>query len=442
MKFIFISIISIFLTEIYFGQKDFTLIQAQNYALEHNTDVKNTRLDLLISEKKVWETTASGLPQISAKGEFQNFIDIPTSLLPAKIFNPMAQEGEMMGVKFGTNYNLNGTIEVRQLIFSGNYLVGLQAAKTYTSLSKNIEEKTKQDIKNNVANAYYTVLILKENLTTLDSTLLKIKELLKTTQILVKNKVIEATNSSQLELSVLQAESAISRIKSQLEISYSLLKMEMGMELTDDINLTDLYSDIITNAVNYSEEKFSSSNNIDYKVLETQLKLNELNLKKTKSNYLPTLAAFLSHQRMAQRNDFDFFEKDKDWFPTTVLGLSLNIPIFSSGLRASQVSQAKLELEKTQNTIEKLDKGLQLQYIQLSSKYNNAKDVFETQLKAVDVAKEILSSTAIKYKEGVVSSMDLTQVQNQLLQAQTDLTNAGFELIRAKLNIDKLLNKI
>lgn len=441
MKNNFYAVLFLLLVKTSFSQQAFTLKQAQDYALEHNQEVLNADLDLQIAEKKVWETTASGLPQISATGEFQNFIDIPTTVLPANAFNPLASEDELVGVKFGTNYNVTGTVQVSQLLFSGNYLVGLQAAKTYTSLSKQLKDKSEQDVKSSVANAYYTVLVLQENVITLDSTLLKMKELLNTTQILVDNKVMESTNASQLKLSVLQVENGVAKVKSQLEVAYSLLKMEMGMDLTTAISLIDTYNDVTNSAVNYSENKFSSSNNIDYQLTETQLKLNELSLKNTKANYLPSLAAFLSHQQVAMRNDFDFFDGDKDWFPTTVWGLSLNIPIFSSGQRASQVSQAKLAVQKTQNTVAQLDKGLQLQYIQFSSGYNNAKDAFETQKKAVDVASEILNSTEIKYKEGVVSSMELTQVQNQLLQAQTDLTNAGFELIKAKLNLDKLFNK-
>lgn len=441
MKNNFYAFLFLLLVNTSFSQQSFTLKQAQDYALNHNQKVLNADLDLQIAEKKVWETTASGLPQVSASGKFQNFIDIPTTVIPANAFNPMAPENQLVGVKFGTKYNVNGTVQVSQLLFSGNYLVGLQAAKTYTSLSKQMKDKSELDVKSSVANAYYTVLVLQENIITLDSTLLKMKKLLRETQILVDNKVVESTNASQLTLSVLQVENGIAKVKSQLEVANSLLKMEMGMELTTEIALSDTYTAITTSAANYTEDKFSSSNNLDYQLTETQLKLNQLSLKNKRANYLPSLSAFMSHQRVAMRNEFNFFDGNKNWYPTTVWGLSLNIPIFSSGQRASQVSQAKLEVQKTQNTVAQLDKGLQLQYIQYSSGYNNAKDAFETQKKAVDVASKILNSTEIKYKEGVVSSMELTQVQNQLLQAQTDLTNAGFELIKAKLNLDTLFNK-
>jgi len=134
-------VLFLLLTKPFIGQQSFSLKQAQNYAIEHSQKVENANIDMQIADKKVWETTASGLPQVSAQGKFQNFIDIPTSVLPANVFNPLAPAGELVGVKFGTKYNLNGSIQVSQLLFSGNYLVGLQAAKTYTSLSKQLKDK-------------------------------------------------------------------------------------------------------------------------------------------------------------------------------------------------------------------------------------------------------------------------------------------------------------
>lgn len=437
----FYTILFLLLVNSFVGQQSFTLKQAQDYAVKNSENAKNADLDLQISEKKVWEVISSGLPQISASGDFNNFIDIPTSVLPANAFNPSAPADELVGLQFGTKYNVSGAIQVNQLLFSGNYIVGLQATKTIASLNKQLKDKTEQEVRSTVANAYYTVLVLEENIKTLDSTLLKINKLYKTTQILVDNKVMEATNASQLRLSVLQVENGISRVKSQLEVSKTLLKMEMGIELTANILLTDLYTDLTNAALNYTEEQFSTSSNINYQILETQYKLSELEFKNTKANYLPTLGAFFTHKRDAFRNEFNVFDGNEDWFPTTLWGLSLNIPIFSSGQRASQVSQAKLVMEKNQNTLAQVNKGLSLQMIQASSAYNSAKDVFETQKLAVSVAKEILNSTEIKYREGVVSSIELTQVQNQQLQAETDLTNASFDLIKAKLEIDKLLNK-
>ena len=178
--------------------------------------------------------------------------------------------------------------------------------------------------------------------------------------------------------------------------------------------------------------------NIDYQILNSQLELNNLSLKNTKANYLPTLAAFFNYQRQALRNDFDFFDGDKEWYPTTLWGLSLNIPIFSSGQKMAQVKQASIEVEKTENSINQFSEGFKMQVYQATMNYKIAQDKLNLQVKSQDYAQKVLDDTQILYKEGTVTSIELTQAQNQLITEQTNYTNALFELIKAKLQLEKL----
>jgi len=424
------------------AQNSFTLKEAITYGISNSPEMKNADLDLEIAEKKVWETTAMGLPQISASADFKNFIDIPTTVVPANMFNPMAPEGEMSGLKFGTEYNLTGSLQVSQLIFSGNYLVGLQASRTYTSISQQFKEKQEISVKESITSAYYTVMVLKANSAVLDSTILTVEELYAHAKILVEEKVTEPNSADQLELTTLQVKNAISQIKQQIVVAKNLLKFNMGYDMASEIELTESLDAFTEGTISEVNASINTEENIDHKILATQLKLNELDLKNKKANYLPTLAGFFSHQRAAQRNEFNFFDGNESWYPTTLWGLQLDIPIFSSGQKASQVSQAKLEVMKSQNTIQQLDEGLKLQIAQASAEYQTALESFELKNKSAEVAQKILNNTIIKYKEGVVSSMDLTQAQNQFLQTQTELVNANFNLLNTKLKIDKLQNKL
>lgn len=419
------------------AQNSFSLEAAKQYALEHNKDFQNARLDELIMKKKVWETTAQGLPQISAEGSFQNFVDIPTQVLPANAFNPLAPADQLVGVKFGTDYNVTGSISVSQLVFSGNYIVGLQAVKASTELYSVLSEKKAIDIKANVTEAYYTVLVLQENRGILDETLLTMQELLAATQKLVDAKVMVSTNAKQLELSVLQVQNGISQIDAQISMAKDLLKYQTGMPLNNQIEVEGNLAMATDDAT-----QVNPNQNIDYILLENQLQLNELSLKNTKANYMPTLAAFLTHQQVAQRNDFDFFDGDKPWYPTTIWGLQLNVPIFSSGQKSAQVSQAKIEVEKTQNQLDFVEQGLQLQINQATTSYNLAKQTLELKQKSIEVAQQVFNDNQILYKEGAVSSIELTQSQSQLLQTQTEYTNALYELVKAKVALDKLGNKL
>lgn len=424
------------------AQKSFTLKEAMQYGISNNAEIKNAGLDLEIAEKKVWETTTAGLPQISANADFKNFLDIPTTVVPASAFNPMAPEGEMTGLRFGTNYNLTGSLQLSQLIFSGNYLVGLQASKTYTSISQQLKEKKEISVKESIASAYYTVLVLQANSSVLDSTLLTVEDLFNQTKILVDEKVAESTNADQLELTVFQVKNAISQIDQQVKVAKNLLKFNMGYSLSQEIELSETLDAFTESTTSIINPTINTAENIDHKILNSQLALNELSLKNTKANYLPTLAGFFSHQQNAQRNKFNFLDGSEPWYPTTLWGLTLDIPIFSSGQRASKVDQAKLEVIKSQNSMQQLDEGLKLQMVQAISEFQNATESFTLQSKSAEVAQKILNNTIIKYKEGVVSSMDLTQAQNQFLQTQTELINANFNLLNTKLKIDKLQNKL
>ena len=403
---------------------------------------KNADLDVQSAEQKVKETTAMGLPQVSGEVKFQNFIDIPTTVLPANAFNPAAPAGEMVGVQFGTDYNVNGALNVSQLIFNGNYLVGLQASKAYTNVSLKMVEKTEIDIKANVADAYHTVLTIQSNGEMLDSTLDNINELLRQTLILIEEKVMEPSSRLQLDLNILELTDARMQIDNQIEVAKDLLQFQMGMDLALPINLIDDLATLTEGAQTLESTNFTTSGHIDYQLLDAQLKLNNLNLKNQKANYLPSLAGFFAHQQIAQRNDLKLFGDDAQWYPTTLWGLQLNVPIWSSGDRAAKISQAEIEVMKTENQIAQLDQGLKLQMSEAHGSLVNAQQRVENQNKAVEISEQLYDVAAIKFKESIISSMELTQAQSQVIQAKTNLLNAKFELLKAKTALEKLQNKL
>ena len=424
------------------GQESYSLKQAKDFAILNSTQVKNSLLDVEIAQQKIKETTATGLPQVSGSVAFQNFLDVPTSLIPASSFDPAAPVDLLIPVKFGTDFNLNGTLQVSQLIFSGNYLVALQASKTYKAISLQMVEKSEIEIKAAASEAYFTVVVLEANLESMDSSLSKIKQIHEDTQILIAEKVLEPNSSLQLELSILELESGIKQVSDQIIVAIKLLKFQMGLEIKTEISLSD---DLTTLSVGLEGEIASTINvaeNIDYKMLQTQLRVNELLVKNKKADYLPTLAGFFSHQQVAMGNQFNFFGSDGSWYPTTIWGLNLSIPIFSGGQGPSRLKQAKVEALKTQNRIKQLDEGLQLQTAQATTVYNNSLESQKTRERAVEIANEVLRTTEIKFKEKVVSGMELTQAQSQVIQSQTNLINAKYEVLKAKLAIDKLINKL
>lgn len=421
-------------------QEAYSLKQAQDYALQNSPVVKAKQLEREIASKKVYELTATGLPQIAASGNFQNFLDIPTTVVPANAFSPSAPADELVALRFGTDYNVTGSFTVNQLIFNGSYFVGLQASKTYQLLAEKDVKKAELEVKEMVAQSYYSILILQENLQILDSSYVKMEKLLNDTRILVENKVIESTDADQLEVNVITVKNALEQARRQLEVSKSLLKLNMGMPLDKEIALTDDASVFVQALA--PPPAFDTQANVDFQILQVQHSLAILDMKNKRAAYLPSLGAFFNHQQQAFRNEFDFFDKDKNWFPATIWGLSLEVPIFSSGMRMSQVSQAKIKAEQVQVAIDQMENSLKVQALKLQADYTGALDTYESEKKKTAVTAEILRKTEIKFKEKVASGLELTQIQNQYLNAEAARVNAIYNLITSKIALDKLYGKL
>lgn len=214
----------------------------------------------------------------------------------------------------------------------------------------------------------------------------------------------------------------------------------MGIDIDTVITLTENMETILA-ASDFKALKdlsLNTSENLDHKMVETQITLNGLNMKNEKMKYYPSLGAFFTQQYQAFRNDFDFFQ-DKPWYPATIWGLSMNIPIFSSGMRNARVEQTRVELEKSKIQLIQLDEALQLQVYISKSELTNAINTFENQKEALVLAESIQRKTMVKYKEGVISSIELSMAHNQYLSAQGNYIAAVFNLLSAKASLEKIL---
>lgn len=421
-------------------EKSFTLKQAQDHALKNNYSILNAGRDVDAAKKKVWETTAIGLPQVSAEAKFQNFIDLPTSLIPAAAFNPLAPEDEFAELQFGTNYNTTATLSASQLIFDGSYIVGLQAAKTYKEFSINNKKKTEQEIKDAVAQAYHTVLVAKENQDVLTQSYQSTETLLNETKAMHKEGLIEEQNVDQFQLNLTNLKISVNQSQRQTEIAKNVLKFQMGIEINNSIELTDNLDLLIEHQSESPlvKQAFNYSNHSDYQLIQTNEKLMKLNYRKEKYAFAPSLAAFFSHQQSNMSNDFDAFNGGK-WYPTTLWGLSLKLPILTSGMRLSKMGQAKIEYEKAVTNSKQVEQGLMLKAQTAQSKFNSAYDTYNNQKLSLELAKRIHNNTIKKYGEGLVSSMELTQSQTQMLSTEGMYIKSILDLLNAQSALKKAL---
>ncbi len=431
-----------------------SLKEAQEYAIDNNANIKNSILDIEIAKKKIKETTAIGLPQINAKANYTHLFTVPslsiggyytlgTSLpagIPITSDNILNQEVFMDyhaldPIELGVKDNITLDITVSQLVFSGEYLVGLQAAKVFYLVSEQSRQKTELDLLESVSNSYNLVLVLNETHQILQKSYDNLKKTLAEMRAMNEQGFIENTDVDQIELTSLNLENGLKSLSRQYDAATYLLKFQLGMPFDSNIVLTDSLENTATEIPLdiILETEFKLDNNINYQILKTQESLAELNLKREKSTYLPTLAAVYNHQEKLKTPSFDFNPKD-------VLAVQMNIPIFASGMKNYKVSQRKLELEKVVNVRETLANGLELEYINVKNELVTAYDKFQNDKKNIDLTQRVYEKTLIKFKEGLSSSLDLTNAQNQYLTAQSNYFNSIYTVITAKNKLQKLTN--
>ncbi|MCK5028280.1 MAG: TolC family protein [Bacteroidales bacterium] len=448
-----------------FSQQDsiisLNLEDAQEYAIENNLNLKNARLDVDAAEKKVWETTAIGLPQVNGTLNYQHIPgDLPTFDFGAdsstmELYNyifaslnmladdagvtlpqmpDMESDGEplTLGVKNSTTYS----VTVSQLVFSGEYLVGLQASKTYLQISELSMNKQEIDLKADVLNSYISILILEKNLNIIESSVENLESLVNETKKMYEQGFMESTDADQLQITLNTLINARNTIQRQIDVSYMLFKITLGANLNSNIelsqNISSVYDQIITKKVN---EDFDISNNINFKMIENQVKISELSFKREKTKYLPTISAFYNYQDKTNKASFDFTINH-------IIGVNLDVPIFSSFQRNAQVQQAKIEYQKSINNQILLENNLKTQAQLLRYNFINALEKYKVTQQNVDLSKNVFENTSKKYKQGMVSSMELTQANNTYLQAESDNTNALLGLLQTKIELEKILNEL
>ncbi|HSD08978.1 TolC family protein [Flavobacterium sp.] len=416
----------------------FTLQEAINHALENNYTAINSGRDIEAAKEKKWETTAMGLPQINAGADFTNNFVLQKSVVPAEFFG--GKPGEYAEVAFGTKYNMVARSTISQLIFDGSYIVALQASKTYLKYYENAKQRTDIDIKELVINSYGSVLLAQENIAILEKNIASLQKTLNDTRATYKNGLIEEESVEQLEITLGSLQSTLNYNTRLLDIAYKMLKINLGIDLNDEITLTDKLDNLTIQNMDLaiSKTEFDVNNNISYKIATNFEEQRTLEYKLERSKALPTLSANFNFGYTAFKDQFDFFSKNQNWFNYSNLGLSLNIPIFSSLARSSRTQQAKIALDQAKTQLTETEQKLKLEYATAKTEYEYSIADYETAKSNLNLAERIERKQQIKFTEGLSTSFDFNDAQRQLYTAQQKYLQTMVNIINKKASLEKI----
>ncbi len=445
------------------SQISLSLQEAIDFAIENNRNAKNAALDIEAAKRQKMETTAIGLPQINANIDYQNWLKQPVSLFPASSFDntqsviktvedyfnlspngtPPTIDG-FVPVTFGTKQTINATATLTQLIFDGSYLVGLQSAKVFLEISKNAKEKTDLEIRKNTINAYGNVLLAEKSINIFESNITVLKKNLYETEQTYKNGLTELENVEQLQITLKQLQSNYKNALRLDKIAKKMFNITIGEDIDANTVLTENLEDLAEKNIDLAllDSDDNVENTLDYKIALNDKRSKELLFKLEKSKYLPSISAFINGGYAGNNDEFKFFNNEQQWFGSSLVGVNVSVPIFSSLKRHSATQRAKVNLEKAENSLKETEQLLKFEVATAKSNYQYAIEQYQTSKENIELAERIEIKNQTKYFEGIATSFDLRQAQQQLYRSQQELLQSMLEVITNKAALETTLNKI
>lgn len=439
----------------------FSVQDAVNYAHEHQTAVVNAGLDVKSAEYKVKETIGIGLPQLTGSATFQDYLQTPSVLFPSftdglyQILNsegvkggngeviPLRTSGQQK-LSIQQKYNSSIGITLNQILFDGSYLIGLKASKTYRELSQKSLVRSKIDASVAVTKAYYQVLVSNRQIALLNANIDQLKQQLDQTVAQNKQGFVEKIDVDRITVQYNNLLTNRENVIRLLVLNYQMLKFQMGMPIDAELILTDKLEDVNIDE-SASEAGVTSDtsfyhNRIEYSLSETNVKLNEFDLKRKKAAFLPTLSLNGNSSLTYQDNSFRRLYGTS--YPATYIGLSLSIPIYNGGQRTNQVRQTQITLLKSQNDLNNLKNQLSLQANQARITFVNGLQSLNNQKNNQALAQEVLRVSKIKYQQGVGSSIEVTQAQTALEDADNKYIQGLYDALVSKVDLDQAYGRI
>ena len=422
--------------------QNFSLDEAIQFALENNRIAKNASRDIEAAEKQKWETIATGLPQLSAYIDYNNWIKQQVSLLPGEIVG--GEPGTFVPIAFGTKQTVNATAILNQKIFDGSYIVGLQSAKVFLQISEMAKEKTDLEVRRNVINTYGNVLMAEEGLTILESNIAVLEKNIFETTKMFENGLDEEESVEQLQITLAGLQSSLNYTKRLKTLSYQMLNIVLGQDINVPISLSDSLENLTL--INLNDNLLNApvdiENNIDYQIAQNELISKELLVKLEKSRALPQVDAFINGGYSGNNENFQFLNNNQQWYGSSLFGVSMQIPIFSSLERTASTQRAQINLEIATDNLTEVEQQLMLQIETAKNLFQLAVQDYENKKLSLALAERIEAKNETKFFEGISSSFDLRQAQTQLYTTQQEDLNTMLDVITTKADLETLLNTI
>lgn len=440
------------------AQTEFSLEEAIAYGLENSTSIRMQELEILDADDQILEYKSIGIPTVNASVNYQYFLDIPTQILPdfisPSVYEVLFEENvlerrdinssQTFPARFGTDQNVTANITMNTMIFDYTWIKGLKAQKLYRELVRKQLDQKEYDLRSQITKAYLAVLIAGKNNELLNNNIENLEKVRNETQAIYESGFAELLDVDRLDFSLENLKSERENIFRLIDVTRNLLKFQMGFPIEEEIVLTEEFDELvnltITEKVDLTEP-VDFDKRAEYQAMKMGMELQEINEQVIRLGKLPSLRGFASYSRILQRNKL-FDEEEAGWFPSTAVGITLDIPIFDGMNRKARIARAKIDQEQTALNMREFEQGMNLAIQNGRVQFVNARATVLTRQKALNLAQRIYDVAQIKYTEGVGSSLERTQAEADLYTAQNNYINALYELVVAKTDLEVALGNL
>ena len=440
----------------------FTAREAVDFALKNVTEIKNLKIDRQLQVAKNNEIRGQAMPQVNGSIGMQHFFSIPVTLLPdfvsPSVYNVLEKEGVQDGsgqpikaptgppqffpAQFGVPWQASAGFSFQQLLFQPDVFVGLKARSAALRYADLNLASMEDSVKSNVYRAYYSVLILEKRKTFLDDGVKRLDKLMSDQEVLFKNGFAERLDIDRTKVNLNNLKSSQSQVSNLIFIGYASLKFAMGINQADTLVLTDSLSTDLVKKDILDTSGFRYEDRNEVKLLNQVQELQSLDVKRYKMQYIPTVAATWNFSGNALRQQFNFFDFSNPWFKTNVAGLNISVPIFDGLQKDARIQQAKLNLEKTRNSLENLERAIDLQRAASYNQFRNAIANLDIQERNMALAEKVYGTTKKKYEQGLGSSFEIIQTENDYEAAQSNYFQALYDASIAKIAYYRSLGRL
>lgn len=433
---------------------ELTVKEAVELAFKNVTEVKNAELDVKVQNAQNKEITGQALPQVSGTASLNRYLQLPQILFPVSqegVYKVLVDEGLLpqerkappptfQAVSFVQPWNTSIGGSLSQLLFQPDVFVGLQARKTALGYSQANLELVKERIKDSAYRRYYAILIAAKQSEFLKGGIERLQKLYHDDSIMVKNGFAERLDLDKVQVQLTNLQTSQSVLDNSIKLAYAALKYSIGISQNDTVILKEglTNEDIKRNVL---DDNFKYEDRKEMQAITYSRRLQELDLKRYKFGYLPTLSAAYGYTVSGMGREF-ITSNNFIWFKTSLIGLNLNVPIFDGFQRKYKIQQARFNLQKVDNAVDNLKQVIDLQQTVSKESLKNALLNLDAQQRNVRLAETVFNTTKKKFEAGIGSSFEVLQADNDWQTAQSNYFTGLYNAIIAKISYQSSLGKL